>query len=234
MSRRTTSLLAALIAVCAIFAPHASAVTGKFFAADNVDGPNAGLLRVGDLDVARDGSGAVVYTKLDGGVPHVFVSRLVKGVWQPPERLDGGLPAPASDPVVAASDGGRLVVAFVAGGELFSVVRPAGAAAWPAPVAVAGPAATPSVDMSINGVAYVVWSAAGDVQAARLDRKAVTFTVLAPPLDINPAAIAGDGAGRPKVAVAADGIATAVWGEAGHVFARRIFETRLSTFPQRA
>ena len=232
MLRRSTSLAALAAAIAAIAAPQASAQPAAFFPSDNVDGPSAALLRVGDVDVARDGSGAVVYTKLDGGVPHVFASRLLGGVWQPPERLDGSLPAGASDPVVAASDGGRLAVAFTAGGQLFTVVRPAGVNAWPAPALVAGPAATPSVDMSINGVAYVVWSAGGDVRAARLDRKATAFTELAAPLDIAPAAVAGEGSGRPRVAIAADGIATVVWGESGHVFARRMFETRLSTAPQ--
>jgi hypothetical protein len=51
-------------------------------------------------------------------------------------------------------------------------------------------------------------------------------------LDIDPAASAGTGNGRSKVAVAADGVATAVWGEGGHLYARRIFELRLSTAPQ--
>lgn len=232
MLRRSITVLASLAVVVAVAAPQALAAPAGFFPADNVDGPSAAILSVGDVDVARDGSGAVAYTKLDGGVPHVFVSRLVSGAWQPPERIDAGIAAAASDPVVAASEGGRLVVAFVAGGQLFYVVRPAGATAWPAVVGAGGPATTPHVDMSINGVGYLVWASAGDVRAARLDRKATSFAGLAAPLDINPAAIAGDGAGRPRVAVAADGVATAVWGEGGHVFARRMFELRLSTAPQ--
>ncbi|HZO36720.1 MAG TPA: PKD domain-containing protein [Solirubrobacteraceae bacterium] len=232
MPRRSTFLLPALLIAVAIAAPQASAAPAAFFPADNIDGPSATALHVSDVDIARDGTGAVAYTKLDGGVQHAFVSRLVRGVWQPPERLDPGFAAPAGEPVVAASDGGRLVVAFVADGQLFYVVRPGNANAWPAPVLIPGPGATPSVDMSINGVAYVVWSSAGDIRAARLDRKATTFVGLAAPLDINPAASAGVGAERPRVAVAADGVATAVWGEGGHVYARRMFETRPSTAPQ--
>jgi PKD domain len=211
----------------------ASAAPAKFFPADAIDGPSADVLRVGDVDVARDGSGAVAYVKRDGGVEHVFVSRLVNGAWQAPERLDPGLGTPAADPAVAASDGGKLVIAFTSGGQLFYVVRPVGANAWPAPVAGPAPAATPSVDMSINGIAYLVWAGGGDVHGARLERNAATFTQLPAPLDIDPNATAGEGTGRPKVVVAADGIATAVWGEGGHVYARRMFELRASTAPQR-
>ena len=58
--------------------------------------------------------------------------------------------------------------------------------------------------MSINGVAYVTWSTGGDVLAARLERVATTFNGVPGPLDIDPAAIAGTGTGRPKVAVAAE------------------------------
>jgi hypothetical protein len=86
--------------------------------------------------------------------------------------------------------------------------------------------------MSINGVAYLTWTTNGDVLAARLERNATTFNGVPGALDIAPAASAGTGSGRPKVAVAADGIATVVWGETGHVYARRIFELRLSTAPQ--
>ena len=86
--------------------------------------------------------------------------------------------------------------------------------------------------MSINGVAYLTWSTGGDVLAARMERVATTFNGVPGPLDIDPAAVAGTGTGRPKVAVAADGVATVVWGEGGHAYARRIFELRLSTAPQ--
>ena len=55
-----------------------------------------------------------------GGVPHVFVSRLVDGAFQPPEQVDAGLAGAGSQPVVAASDGGRLVVAYVSGGGIFA------------------------------------------------------------------------------------------------------------------
>jgi hypothetical protein len=115
---------------------------------------------------------------------------------------------------------------------VFSVVRPAGAPGYAAVQQIATTGLNPALDMSINGVAYLTWTSNGDVNAARLERNATTFNGLPGPLDINPANPAGIDNGRSKVAVAADGIATVVWGEAGHVYGRRIFELRLSTAPQ--
>jgi hypothetical protein len=86
--------------------------------------------------------------------------------------------------------------------------------------------------MSINGVAYLTWTTGGDVNAARLERNATAFNAVPGALDIAGPDVAGTGTGRSKVAVAADGIATVVWGEAGHVYERRIFELRQSTAPQ--
>ena len=223
-----------LLAVLAplVLPAGAGAVPGNFYAGEPVDGPSADIQSLGDLDVARDGTGALAYVKRVGGIDHVFVSRLVNGAFQAPEQIDAGLGGAGSQPTVAASDGGRLVVAFVSGGGVFSAVRPAGAPGFAAVQQVAASGSNPDVEMSINGVAYLTWTTNGDVLAARLERNATTFNGLPGAMDINPAATAGTGTGRPKVAVAADGIATVVWGESGHVYARRLFELRLSTAPQ--
>jgi hypothetical protein len=229
--RRRLAVLAA-IAPLALPAAAAGQVRGAFFAGDPVDGPSADIQSLGDLDVARDGTGALAYVKRDGGVDHIFVSRLVDGAFQPPERVDAAFAGAGSQPVVAAADGGKLVVAYVNGGAVFSVVRPAGAPGWTAPQLVSATGSDPSVDQSINGVSYLTCTANGDVVAARMERKATDFVGLPGPLDIDPAATAGTGTGRSRVAVAADGVATVVWGESGHVYARRLFELRLSTAPQ--
>ena len=230
MARRLALL--ATLASLVLPAVAGAATPARFFAGTPVDGPSADIQSLGDLDVARDGTGALTYVKRVAGVDHVFVSRLVNGAFQAPEQVDAGLAGAGSQPVVAASDGGRLVVAFVSGGGIFATVRPAGAPGFAAlqPIAAAG--SDPAVEMSINGVAYLAYSAAGDLQAARLERNATSFNGLPGPLDINPAAAAGTGTGRPKVAVAADGVATVVWGESGSVYARRLFELRPSTSPQ--
>jgi hypothetical protein len=229
---RFAAVPAVLLALSLAVPASAGAVTGKFFAGTAIDGPSADIQSLSDLDVARDGTGALSYVKRVDGVDHVFVSRLVDGAFQAPEQVDAGLSGAGSQPVVAASDGGRLVVAFVNAGSVYAAVRPAGAPGWAATQQIAGSGSNPDVDMSINGVAYLTWTSSGDVEAARLERNATAFNVIPGPLDIDPANTAGTGTGRPKVAVAADGIATVVWGEADHVYGRRIFELRLSTAPQ--
>ena len=82
--------LAFIVTTIAVLAP-AGAAHAAFFKADSVDGPSADIRSVGDMDIARDGSGAVAYVKRDGGVDHIFVSRLTGGVWQAPERVDGAV-----------------------------------------------------------------------------------------------------------------------------------------------
>jgi hypothetical protein len=235
--RRRIAVLAAVLPLVLVAVPllepaTAGAVAGRFFPGVAVDGPSADIQSLGDLDVARDGTGALAYVKRVAGVDHIFVSRLVDGAFGAPEQVDAGLAGAGSQPVVAASDGGRLVVAFVSGGAVFSVVRPSGAPGFAAIQQIAATGSDPAVDMSINGVAYLTWTTSGDVNAARLERNGTSFNAVPGPLDINPATTAGVGSGRSKVAVAADGIATVVWGEGGHVYGRRIFELRLSTAPQ--
>lgn len=226
--------LAPFVAVLSLALPAtALAAEGAFFAGDRIDGPSADINRLGDLDLARDGLGTVVYVKRDAGADHIFVSRLVGGTWQTPARVDSALTTASSQPVVAMSDGGRTVVAFISGGALWSTTRPSVDAPFTAIVQVAPVASDPAIDMSINGVAYLTYTAAGgDVRAARMERNGLSFNVLPDVLDIVPADVAGTGTGRSAVAVAADGIATVVWGEAGHVYGRRLFEMRLSTAPQ--
>jgi hypothetical protein len=234
LARNAASATAAMIA--AALAVPASA-PAAFYPGDPVDGPSADIVAVGDAAVARDGSGGVVYVKRDGGVDHVFLTRLAGGAFQPPERVDAGLAAASAQPVIAASDGGRLAIAFVNGGALFTAVKPVAAQPLTAPSLVATLAVNPSIGMSINGVAYVSFTANGDVAAARLERGGTTFAVLGAPLDANPAHDAGNGQSRSRIAVNAEGSAVVTWGEAGddgrtHVIARRLFGMSLSVAPR--
>lgn len=208
----------------------AQAGSGRFFAAEPVDEALSDVQRVEDVDVARDGHGAIVYLRRDGGEPHVFVSRLVGGALQPPERVDVGIPGPATQAAVAVSDGGRMVVAFVTGGAVHSVVRPAGGTPLP-PQTLALTGSDPSVAMSVGGHAYIVFRTAGDLRAARMDRREQAFTALPDALDIEGSRDAGAN-GRPRVATSADGTAIVVWGEGGAVYARRLFQLNVSKAPQ--
>ena len=228
--RRLIAPLTALLLLAV--APAAQAA---WFAAEPVDGP-AEIDGLGDVDVARDGSGGVVYIKRDAGAPQVFLSRLHEGVWQPPERLSSG--APVTEAAVTATDGGRLAAAWVAGGQVLATVIPAAARAQaPAPPVVLG-GGNPSgvaIDMGINEDGYAVWSAGGDVHAARLDD--TTWTPLAAPLDVDAARTAGEGASRPRVGVSAEGNAVATWAETdangrSRVMARRLTGLTPSSFPQ--
>jgi hypothetical protein len=226
-------LLPSLIAAAAVPAVPARA---DFLPAEAIDGPSADIVGQPVVDVARDGSGAVAYIKGDAGTPHIFVSRLVDGVYQPPERVDAGLTGAGSQPVVAAGEGGRLVIAWVSGGQVYAVTRSTGAKADNPVQLLATAGSSPSADMSINGAAYVSFTAAGasaaDVRVARMPPNGTQLTTLADPLDINPAADAGTGTGRSAVAIAADGTGLVVWGESDHVYARRVFGDRVSAAPQ--
>src|SRR5215207_11048588 len=228
-------LLFALTAFLVLVLGAAPAAQAGWYRAETVDGP-AGIQALGDVDLARDGSGGLVYLKRDAGVSQVFLSRLDEGEWQAPERLSSG--APVTDAAVTATDGGRLAAVWAAGGQVLATVIPAAAQAQaPAPPAVlgGGDATGVAIDMGINEDGYAVWSAGGDVRAARLD--GTTWTPLAAPLDVDPSRAAGGGASRPRVAVSAEGNAVATWGEtdaAGrtHVLARRLTGLRPSSFPQ--
>lgn len=229
---RPARLLAPLV-ICAAATALAAPARAAYFPAETIDGPDPAIRTVGDVDVARDGTGAVAYVKRDGAVDHIFVSRLLGGAWQAPERVDVGLDGAGSQPVVAASDGGRVTVAYVSGGSVFSVLRTGGGPAFAAPQLLAAGASNPSVDMSINGAGYVSYTQNGDVHVAHMDRTQTLYTVLPDTLDADPARDAGSGTTtRSDVAVSADGTAVVTWGEAGHVFARRIFYDHVSVAPQ--
>lgn len=224
---RRLLVLTSLLAAHAVLA--AAPANAAFFAGDAIDGPNPDIRALGDVDLARDGTGALTYVKQVGGVDHVFVARFENGVFLPGEQVDAGLPE-GSQPVVGAADAGRLVVVFVSGGVVHGIVRPAGGA-WSAPVALAV-GRDPAVDLSINGTAYASFTSGGDVRVARLDRRTNAWGVLAQPADVDPARSAGAGDGRSQVAISADGIGVVTWGEGGRVYARKMFGSALSTAPQ--
>lgn len=222
--RRLLVLTAVLLLV------PAAAARAAWQAPVALEGPDSLVAGLGGVAVARDGTGGLVLLRADG----VFVSRLAGGVFAAP----GLVGSAGTEAKPAAGDGGRLAVAWIAGGTVWGTVAPDAASGFVAPVALGGPGAENlDIDLGVDGVAYAVWEQGGDVRAARLQD--TTWTPVAQPLDIDPAQAAGTGALRPRVAVDAAGDALVVWGEAGtdgrtHVLARRLIGTALSAYPQDA
>ena len=189
-----------------------------------LDGPTPAIAAPVALhsSIARDGTGGLVYLK--GG--HVFVSLLQGGVFQAPAAVDGSLSAASSQPVIAADNGGLLIVGFINAGNLYVVQRTSTSSGLSAPRLLAGGAANPSIQMSVFGKAYLAFAAADgsgwDVRAAYY--YAGAWALESAPLNALAAGDnAGAGAGAPAVTAAGDGVGIVAWGEGGHIFTRRVW-----------
>jgi len=201
-----------------------------------IDGPSAAISSLGGLSVARDGTGGLVYLKTVAGLPRVFVSRLVGGQFQPPQQVDASLPAGSSQPVIAAGNSGVLLVAFINNGVLYVVDAAGPSSPFGAPHGLASGASSPSLQMSNFGKAYlafaVVDGAGHDVRAAYY--YSGSWALESGALNATPADDAGTGTGVPQVATAGDGVAIVTWGEGGHVYSRRVWETAPSVVDEQA
>ncbi|MDO8184705.1 PKD domain-containing protein [Conexibacter sp. JD483] len=226
-------LRAAAVVTAALLAPPLAAApahAGTFPGEAVVSGAIPAL---GNIDLAPDGSGAVTYLLAEGDGTHAYVSRLVDGRWFSPERVDGGQPGGSSQPVVSTGDGGRVQVAWVNGGNIYTATRANGGAAWAQQTVWGGGGASdPHIDLSVNRKGYLVFAAPGagghDIRIA-YSKDAAPWALVDAPLDANPANDAGVGGGRARVGASADGVAVVAWGEAGQVIARRVMGTRPST-----
>src|SRR6476661_635809 len=231
MRRRALALTVSLIALAAAAQPASAA----WFTAESVDAPVA---KLGNVSIGRDGIGAVVYVKQEGDNPAGYMSRFIRGGWQAPERLAGA--DGVSEIAVAAGGKGHLALTLIANGKVYGAVatgKPGATVSAPVQLSNTGGASGLDVQSGVEGGAFAVWSQGGDVRSAMLT--GTTWTAIAAPLDIDPAHAAGEGAGRPRVAVAADDTAVVAWGEldaggVSHVYFRRLLGTTLSQFPQEA
>ncbi len=189
-----------------------------------LDGPSPNIVGVSGMDVARDGTGGLVYVKEVGGVAHVFVSQLA-GSFQPPHRIDSGLSGPSSQPVIAAGNGGLLLIAFINGGQLYVVDRGSLLSGYTAPVPLAGGASNPAIAITNLGKAYLAYTTLGtgghDVRCAYYYQG--IWGVEPGVLDAIPGDNAGAGTGRPAATASGDGVGIVAWGEAGHIYLRRIW-----------
>ena len=190
-----------------------------------IDGPSADIVSLGGMSVARDGTGGIVYVKNIAGVPHVFVARLIGGAFQAPQQVDAGLSGSSGQPVIAATVGGGLFVAFVDGGELYVTQVPGSAGAWSPPKALSGGASAPSIAFDGAGLGYLAWTAAvaggNDVMVDYYD--GTEWSVVTSPMNVTPGDQAGTSGAEPEVATAGDGVGIVTWGENGHVYSRRVW-----------
>jgi len=224
------------VALAALAAAPAHAQVATPAAPIVIDGPSPDIVGLSGLSVARDGTGGLVYVKNIAGTPHVFVSRLLGGVFQAPEQIDATLPGTSAQPVIAAGNGGVLLLAFINGGALYVVQALSASQGFSAPAPLTGGASNPSLQMSNLGKAYLAFTVAdgagSDVRAAFWARGA--WALESSPLNAIPADDAGTGTGRPQVATGGDGVGTVVWGEGGHIYSRRVWGVGPSVVMQQA
>ncbi len=203
---------------------------------ETLDGPSAAIDSLNGLSIARDGTGGLVYLKTIGGVQHVFVSPLVGGSFGPPQQVDAALPAGSQDPVIAAGNGGVLLVAFINEGSLYVADRLGPSGPFAAAQLLAVGAGSPAIQMTNFGKAYIAFTladgAGDDVRAAYYDNG--QWALEPTPLNVVPADDAGTGSGQPAVAAAGDGVAIVAWGENGHVYTRRVWGTSASVVYEQA
>ncbi len=201
-----------------------------------IDGPNNAIVSLNGMSVARDGTGGLVYLTFIGGQPHVVVSRLQGGQFRAPQQVDTSLGGASSQPVIAASNNGLLLIAFINSGSLYVVSRPSSTARFTQPQLLATAASNPAIKANNLGKAYLAFTVAGsggsDVRSAYYDSG--RWSVESAPLDASPGGTAGAGQGRPGVATAGDGIGIVAWGEGGHIYTRRVWGASPSVVFQQA
>ena len=231
------ALTAALATLAAVAGP-ASAQQPATTSPVAIDGPTSGIPAPSGLglSIARDGTGGVVYLKQVAGVPHVFVSSLQGGAFQAPTEVDATLGGASSQPVIAAGNGGLLLIGFINGGELYVVGRASQGAALSSPSGLAAGAINPAISITELGKAYLAFAVADgsgyDVRTAYY--YGGKWALESPSLNATPADNAGTGTGAPQVAAAGDGVAIVVWGESGHILSRRVWATSPSAVVEQA
>jgi hypothetical protein len=199
-----------------------------------VDGPS-NLIDAGtrpDVDVAPDGSAALVYLKKVGADSHPYVSRFTGGAWGTPERIDTGSDVPNAFPRIAVANGGRVVVTYVRNNAAaVARISTGPGTAFGAEQVLKDGGDDAYVDLSPNGNGYAVIVDNFDIFARRLE--GTTWSpVGAGALDASQANQAGDGNRAPDVAASPDGASGVIaWGEEtvlgseGEVYVRRLTGT---------
>jgi hypothetical protein len=224
-SLKTTQLLLLLLAAPAALVSAAPA-SAAILPGVAVDGPSTLIDTTRpDVDVAPDGSAALVYLRDS----HPFVSRFAGGAWGAPQRVDAGSGVAASNPHIAVANGGKVVVSYISGGAAVARISPAPGADFGAEHVVQAGGTKADVDLSPNGNGYVVVESLNDVFAERLESETWTEVNAAGALDFDPTKEAGGTNRDVRIAASAAGTGGAMaWGEAAvantdeDVFVRRL------------
>jgi hypothetical protein len=78
-----------------------------------LQGPANNIIGVDGVAMAPDGSGGLLYSAHVNGVTHLFAIPFANGHWGSPTEVDGEDAYGASQPTIAAGEGGRLLVVWV-------------------------------------------------------------------------------------------------------------------------
>lgn len=243
------------VALALLFAVTASAdadvLPGKV-----IDGPAVEVMpNNGDLDasidLAPDGTGALAYVKKVGGFDEIMVSRRVGGQWLAPEQVSLRVGVnQASQPVVAAGNGGKVVVVWHHGtNSVFAAVRQSASSPWSAanpPMDVIGFNVAHVHDVAMNsaGETYAVYVTNGgggrDLRAARLGAGGWEYVGTDPNPANNaygnvagvldnaePAEVGDNSQAGPKVAVDEAGRAVVIWAEGAPATDQKVFVRRI-------
>jgi hypothetical protein len=174
-ARRGALTVLAVVLPVVLLQPSGAAAT--IHAATALDGPLNNILEVDGTAMAADGTGGVVYRKEVGGLAHVFAVPFANGHWGTPVEVDREDLYGATQPAIAAGDGGRLLVVWVqarntspenvAEYELMGATLQPGASAFGRAIVIdpnvgepyTGEAGMvdPVLAMASDGIAYVVY-----------------------------------------------------------------------------
>jgi hypothetical protein len=215
-----------------------------------IDGPSADVIDLADAAMSEDGTGGIVYLKRVDSRAHVFAAQFRDGAWRAPQRVDAGQAFDSSWARIGASDGGRLVVAWVQefgveSDRLFSATLDPGANGFQTPVPIdfnVGEATLtfPDLAMARGGQAYLAYRVVtdvspsnptgyvgADVRVARYNGR--LWSVLGVPVDRNIAtpvrAPTADNA--PEVGIDVQGQGVVAWHEPDDEFVDRVWARRL-------
>lgn len=246
----------ALLGLALLLAPAAGPAPAPALVApvQPVDGPSTAIRELGGVAMSADGTGGLVYRKDDAdGRPHIFAAQFVDGAWRPPQRVDTGSAQrfESSWPVIAAGDGGRLLVVWVqefgAADRMFSASLQPGSRRFEPPVPVdlnVGDSALgtyPAVSMAPGGQAYLTYRVVTDAQPAtvppgnvlgeyRLARyTGQLWSGFGAPVNRNPAAgqpVPAE-ANRPQIGADQLGNAVLAWQELDDDFVPRVYARRI-------